>query len=140
MAIRHPEAATESWTGFSPQDDRDESGRRPGYHPLPFITEGSARPHAICLALSAMRPSVPTPASVNSAASAPLRHLPGIIRRAEPVTYPSSCAIRGKQGTLVQYPNDWTRRTIEFGVFSFQRSSPLRILGKQPYFFSAIDE
>ena len=79
MAVRHPEAAAESWGGFSPQDDRDESGRRPGDHHLPFVTEGSPRPGAICLALSAMRPSVPTPATDDSAASAPLRHLPGIV-------------------------------------------------------------
>ena len=29
MAIRRPQAASESWTKFSPQDDRNESGRRP---------------------------------------------------------------------------------------------------------------
>src|SRR3970040_688432 len=81
MAIRHPEAAAESWTGFSPQDDRDEAERPPGDHHLPFATERSPRPHAICLALSAMRPGVPTPATDDSAASAPLRHLSGITTR-----------------------------------------------------------
>ena len=75
MAVRHPETAAESWTGFSPQDDRDESRRGSGDHHLPFVTEGSSRPHAIRLALSTMRPSVPTSATDDSAASAPLRHL-----------------------------------------------------------------
>ena len=47
----HPEAAAESWGELSPQDDRDESGRRSSDHRLPFVTEGSPRPGAICLAL-----------------------------------------------------------------------------------------
>ena len=78
VAIRHPEAAAESWGGLSLQDDRDESGWHPGDHHLPFVAEGSPCPHAICLALPAMRPSVPTAATDDSAASAPLRHLSGI--------------------------------------------------------------
>ena len=61
MAIRHPEAPAKSWIGFSPQDDRDESGRYVGHHRLPFLTEGSPRPRKIFLALPAMRTSVPTP-------------------------------------------------------------------------------
>ena len=113
MAVRHPEAAAESWARLSPQDDRDESGRRPGDHHLPFVTEGSPRPGAICLALSAMRPSVPTPATNDSAASAPLRHLPRLVTGIEPVTRPSSCVSRGKQGALLQCPNDWLSCRLE---------------------------
>ena len=118
MAIRHPEAATESWTGFSPQDDRDESGRRPGYHRLPFVTEGSPRPHAICLALSAMRPSVPTPATDDSTASAPLWHLPGII------TGTSRHAIAFSRVSELIIRTCFTRRTMS--CFSRPDQSPLR--------------
>jgi hypothetical protein len=69
-----------------------------------------------------------------------LWYLPGIITGTKPVTRPSSCVMRGKQGTLIQCPNDWMRRTTEASVFSLQGSSLLRTLGAQPHSFSAIDE
>ena len=89
------QAASESWAKFSPQDDRNESGRRPGDYHLPFATEGSPRSHAIRLALSAMRPSVPTPSTVDSAASPPLRYL--------------SRTVTGAGGSVSRIPTDSER-------------------------------
>ena len=74
-----------------------------------------------------MRTSVPTPAADDSAAPAPLRHLPGIITGIGLVTRHWPCVNHGKQKALLQCPNDWTKRTAGSGIFSLQGSSPLLI-------------
>ncbi len=94
MAIRRPQAASESWAKFSPQDDRNESGRHPGDYHLPFATERSPRAYAIRLALSAMRTSIPTPSTVDSAASPPLRYLSRIVTGAGGIGQPDSDRFR----------------------------------------------